>query len=298
MVQLADIVDTENSEAVFKTVKALFLKFYPEKPFEIVETAVDDFMALFTGKYPGYRPCNTRYHDIVHTTDAILAFSRLVDGYNLSNKPLTAEKVTIGLISAILHDCGYIQKEDDTTGTGAKYTLDHVERSIDFIGHYLKKKGLFEKYFLSARSIIACTGVRVDLSEISFSDSEDRVLGSILGTADLIGQVSARNYLEKLVYLYQEFCEGGVSGYESEFDLLGKSIDFYYNIALKRLENVFGSLYCLARIHFNKRHQIDRDLYLEAMEGNMAYLKAVIQSGPADYREKLRRYPFSRLTRT
>ena len=295
MVPLAIIGEAKNPEAVSGIVKALFLEFYPEDAFVFIQTILNDSVALFEGKYPGYRSCNTRYHDIGHTLDAVLAFSRLLDGYNLSQKPLKVEKATVGIISAVLHDSGYIQKEEDKTGTGAKYTLNHVERSIDFMGAYLKKKELFEKYFESARSIIACTGVRVDPSGISFPDSEDRILGSILGTSDLIGQLSARNYLEKLTYLYQEFCEGGVLGYESEFDLLRKSIDFYYNIALKRLDNTFESVYQLARIHFLKRHQLDRDLYLEAVESNIAYLKQVIDGPATDYREKLKRRPPNRL---
>ena len=175
MTQLVEIGDTETPEAVFDTVKSLFLKFYPEESFVFIQATLNDFLALFTGKYPGYRSCNTRYHDLVHTLDAVLAFSRLLDGYNLSQLPLTAEKAAVGIDSAVLHDSGYIQGREDTTGTGAKYTLNHVERSIDFIGEYLKEKGAYDTYFQSARSIVACTGLRVDQSGISFPEIERRM---------------------------------------------------------------------------------------------------------------------------
>lgn len=35
-----------------------------------------------------------------------------------------------------------------------------------------------------------------------------------------------RAYLAKLIYLYHEFREGGVAGYESELDLLKKTPTF------------------------------------------------------------------------
>lgn len=286
---MTEIVDTTSPDAVFKEIESLFIRFYPDEEFSLIKTVFRNFLKLFRGNYPGYRACNTKYHDIGHTTDALLAFSRLIDGHNLSKKKLAAGKVKIGFISTTLHDSGYIQKEGDTTGTGAKYTASHVERSIDFIGEYLKKEGLYEECFLSAKSMVECTGLGVDISEISFPDSEDRILGIILGTADLIGQIASRDYLEKLIYLYHEFREGDVQGYESEFDLLKKSVDFYYNTALRRLDNSLDGTYKLARIHFLQRYNIDKNLYLESMERNLKYLKIVTKLSASKFRKKLRR---------
>lgn len=289
MIQVTEIVDTTSPDAVFKEIESLFIQFYPDEEFFLIKTVFRNFLKLFKGNYPGYRACNTKYHDIDHTTDALLAFSRLIDGHNLSKKRLAVGKVKIGLISTILHDSGYIQKEGDTTGTGAKYTASHVERSIDFIGKYLKKAGLHEEYFLSAKSMVECTALEVDISEISFPDSEDRILGIILGTADLIGQIASRDYIEKLIYLYREFREGDVQGYESELDLLKKSVDFYYNTAFRRLDNSLEGMYKLARIHFLQRYNIDKNLYLESMERNLEYLKMVTKLSASKFRKKLRR---------
>jgi hypothetical protein len=290
MVQFSQLVNMGNPDAVFEEVKSLFLYFYPEEEFELVRTVFKDLHELFSGNYHGYRACNTTYHNILHTTDAMLAFSRLIDGYNISSKIiLPIEKVRTGLIAVILHDSGYIQSEEDAGGTGAKYTLSHVKRSISFIKDYFKKIGLDNRSFLSAGTMVECTGLQVNVSGMSFQDKHDRILGFMLGTADLIGQMASRTYLERLIYLYNEFKEGDVPGYESEFDLLKKTVDFYQNIVVPRLEQDFEGMYKLTRMHFKKRYDVDKDLYSEAIKNNMEYLEKVIIISPDKYYSKLRR---------
>ena len=94
---------------------------------------------LFRGNYPGYQKCNTWYHDLKHTTDCLLAMARLLHGASLNGLPLPDRDVVLGLTAALFHDTGYIQAEDDLEGTGAKYTLVHVERSVAFMEKYFAR---------------------------------------------------------------------------------------------------------------------------------------------------------------
>jgi hypothetical protein len=286
--ELAQLVDMKNPGAVLKEVKSIFCRCYGENEFSPVEKAFEDFIKLFKGDYPGYRACNTSYHDITHTTDALLAFSRMMDGYNISENIIPAKKAVTGLIAVILHDSGYIQKKDDTSGTGAKYTIEHIKRSISFMKEYFRENSLGEESFFSASNMVECTGLQADVNRENFRDEQDRVLGFMLGTGDLIGQMSSRTYLERLLFLYREFKEGSVPGYESEFDLMEKTIDLYRDTVTRRLERDFEGVYKFARSHFKVRHGIDKNLYIQAIENNIRYLESVLKD-PSDYDKKLRR---------
>src|ERR1035437_1292885 len=104
-VQFAQLLDMSNTAAVFEEIKYNFIHYYPVREFLDVRQAFVCFNDLYDGKYPGYGKCKTKYHDKIHTTDALLSISRLIDGYNLENQvklPLT--KVKIALIATILHD--------------------------------------------------------------------------------------------------------------------------------------------------------------------------------------------------
>lgn len=288
-IQLSHLVDMEDPAAVFEEVKYNFIQFYPFTEFSAVRGTFGDFNALFEGKYAGYRGCNTRFHDKLHTTDALLAISRLIDGYNLSNKkPIPVELVKIALIATILHDSGYIQKDDDVLGTGAKHTLKHVERSIEFIDEYFAGKGLAKADFASAKNMVSCTGIGLDISKIEFASKPEKILGLMLGTADLIGQMSSRTYLERLLFLYWEFKEGNIPGYDSEFEMLRKTIGFYESTRVKFTEVFEDIEKCLIH-HFRKRYGIDEDLYYKAMHRQIEYLRDVVRQDASGYRKLLRR---------
>ena len=84
-IQLSNLVNMRSPDAVFEEVKCNFVRYYPIASFSEVRTVYRDFISLFEGHYPGYQSCNTMYHDKTHTTDTLLALSRLIDGYNIKN---------------------------------------------------------------------------------------------------------------------------------------------------------------------------------------------------------------------
>lgn len=284
--QLALILDCERPEAVINEVQTIFFHNYKLESFEKIENTFNNVCKLFTGKLKGYKACNTEYHDLKHTLDAFLATARLIDGRNLSIGIYNESKVVNLLIAALLHDTGYIQEEADLTGTGAKYTATHVKRSIDFTSKNSELLQLSSDEIAEISSFIACTGLKSDY--ISTLGDDDRSGGSILATADLIGQMSDRAYLEKLLFLYYEFSEAGLDGFDTSFDILRKTLLFYES-TMDRLENTLSKSYQFAKNHFKLRYGIDENLYMSAIEKQMEYLKTIINDESTNFRNKLKR---------
>jgi hypothetical protein len=185
-----------------------------------------------------------------------------------------------------MHDTGYIQRSDDRVGTGAKYTAVHIDRSIDFMEHYLRGRGWSREDFEVCRCALQCTGLSARLDRISFPTEESRTLGMMLGTADLLGQMASRAYLEKLPFLYQELREGKLLNGQSEFEFLRGTPSFYRQ-TLERIKNELGGVARFMKDHFRARRGIDRDLCLAAIEENMACLESILESHPGDYRSFL-----------
>jgi len=290
-VQLAMLVDKNRPERVLDEVKKIYCHHYPSRGFAPVKKNFSLVRKVFLGRYRGYRACNTEYHDFGHTMDALLASARLVDGRNLEGAPLDQRLVINLYNAALLHDSGYIQEEWDTEGTGAKYTSNHVERSVAFMGHNAGVLGIGGADLPVVERLIRCTGLSVDLDTIDFASADERLAGCMLGTADLLGQMSDRAYLEKLIFLYNEFREAGIPGFNTEFDILRKTVDFY-EVTLARLKGPCMAVYEQAQGHFRARHGVDRNLYMEAIARHIAYLQKIIEDDTTNFRHKLKRGPW------
>jgi len=287
-VQLSRIVNMGSPRSVMNEAWRIVLMMIPKFNFDTLVRVFKDIARLFQGQYPGYRKCTTDYHDLKHTTDAFLAMARLIHGRVVCGENLTQEHINLGLICALMHDTGYIQTLDDDIGTGAKYTRIDTRRSIVFMEKYIADTGFLKEDFKDCPDILKCTGLDTDINKIQFASREIEVLGKMLGTADLLGQMADRTYLEKLLFLFYEFREGGVMGYDNELDLLKKTIDFYA-MTRKRFARTLGSMNEYVRYHFKVRWNLDRDLYAEAIEKNISYLNFLLEHHEKDYYEYLRR---------
>jgi hypothetical protein len=280
-VQFSDPVDGGKPEEVLEEVRTLSLMVAKDFDWGTVEAIYRDVDGLFAGLYPGYRRCETKYHDLEHTTDIFLAMARLIHGAHASGLTLSRRGIRLGLTAALMHDTGYIQRSDDRIGTGAKYTAVHIDRSIDFMEHYLRGRGWLREDFEVCRCALHCTGLSARLDRISFPTEESRTLGMMLGTADLLGQMASRAYLEKLPFLYQELREGKLLNGQSEFEFLRETPSFYRQ-TLERMKNELGGVSRFMKDHFRARREIDRDLCLAAIEENMACLESILESHPGD----------------
>jgi hypothetical protein len=275
-------------KAVLAEVHRILGGILEENDFVRLDHVFADVELLFSGMYPGYSECNTRYHDLEHTTDTLLAMARLIHGAFESGRIIDRRIVLLGLVAALLHDTGYIQTIDDRAGTGAKYTSSHIFRSINFAKDYLLSRGYARADYSVCRNALLCTGINSRVDMIAFRTEDDALIGKMLGTSDLFGQMASSRYLEKLPHLHQELVEGGVVDRGSEYEFL-ENTEAFYRSTLERFANDLGGAYGYMQEHFRARWGIDRDLYLEAIEDNIEYLGSVLRSHPEDYLRLLKR---------
>jgi len=293
-------VNVEDAGAVRDAVVSLFAQRYPGEDFSALAHTFDDVRALFEGRFPGYLACDTLYHDIRHTLDMTLAMARLIDGHErvcATQDRLGPRRAALGVIIALLHDSGYMKRASEAqVENGAVFTKVHVSRSADFLARYLPSAGFTEEATLAAR-IVHFTGYEVEVENIDVSDPKDRLLGCMVGTADLIGQMSDRLYLEKCRdFLYQEFVYGRIARetlpdgrelvrYTSPEDLIIKTPGFYEYVARTRIRNKLGGVDRYAEAHFG-----GEDMYAVEIDRNIDHLRSVLEK--ADF-SRLRRLCYS-----
>lgn len=287
-VQLARLVDGENPAAVIAEAERIFKFWYGDDDWKPVGTAAADIVDLFAGGFPGYRACDTDYHDLRHTMAVLLATARISDGLFIEKGPCPVALCRNLYIAAICHDTGYIRTLDEEGGTGARFTSVHVSRSAMFAKAHRERWDVTEADAACSARIILATGLKDEYGEQAWADSDERQGGAILASADLVGQMADRAYLEKLLFLYYEFKEAGFLGYETEFDMLRNTMGFY-EMTVDRLDNSLGGIRVAARRHFAERWNLDRDLYAESMARQINYLRGILDDASTNFRKKLKR---------
>jgi len=275
-IKLYDLVDFANPQDILQELKHIASLIVNDFEDSRLERIYADIEKLFKGDFPGYRASNTKYHDLEHTNSVVLATARLIHGAFVEGHSFSAEAILLGLIGAIFHDIGFIQNDADVSGSGAKYTIGHEERSIQFMKKYLSQQSFAEQDIEDCTHIIMCTILNLTIKDIPFRSNDVEMLGKIVGSADLLAQMADREYLEKLFMLFKEFEEAGMPGYGSEMELLKKTEDFYKYVALQRLSKGFDDVSAFMRSHFKNRWDLDRDLYQESIIANIKYLKAIL----------------------
>jgi hypothetical protein len=283
---------------VIRVFKGLYQVAAPE-----LERAFADATALYAGAHPGYHACDTEYHDLQHVLDVTLAMARLMDGYQRGRRPgeapLSRELFLVGALAALFHDIGYLRRRHDRRHRyGAEYTLTHVSRSAAFLRGYAHSLGLGPRARVAA-TLVHYTGYERPAETIRVSDTLLRRLGHMLGTADIIAQMSDRCYLEKCrERLYPEFVLGGLAGrrlggrralpqFSSGDELVQRTPAFYYGAA-RRLELQLARAYDYAGRHFGGDNP-----YLDEMRKNIDHAQRVAQLPSVG--EGLRRQPPSTL---
>ena len=272
---LVDFLPNSSPSGILAEVVYILDLLNPEFDTAPIEDASRLTIRLFSGRFEGYRACNTGYHDLGHTMDTFLAMARLIHGAYADGNRITPRQTICGLIAALFHDAGYIQESDDTEGTGAKYTATHVQRSMDFIRRHASDLGLSAAEAEMCRRIVLFTDLATPVENSASVDDPAVFLGKMLGTADLVAQMADRIYLEKLLFLYHEFKEGMAGVYESETDLLRKTVSFYDLIAVRLDETLDGTDRFLTS-HFKNRWHLALNPYREAISKHKSYLKHIL----------------------
>ncbi len=276
-------VDTKHPPAVAKAVKAAFAGIGAEASFPLLDRLFVDVTEMFEGHYPGYQAIDMHYHDYEHTMQATICLVHLLQGRSrtLERPVLLARDWELAVMAVLLHDSGYLKKNDDLTGTGAKYTFVHERRSCDFAREYLPRMGVTASEIEDICTAIICTGPRSKISQVSFHRDEARQMAFILVTADYLAQMSAVDYLEKLPVLFREFQEAfdfeqiplEKRPYHSLQELLEKSPGFWSNYVRPMLDFEAGG------VHRYLTTAGQPNPYLQAVEANLAELRRRLQAG-------------------
>ena len=273
-------VVTKDPTAVEVEVQAAYLAIFPNADQRFVSRAFGWATECFLGTFKDYQAVDTAYHDFEHTLQGALCLARLLRGRHLAaaHPQLTQRMFQLGLLGILLHDSGYLKKRGDTEGTGAKYTVTHVERGVELVAELLGEKRFAAADIKSVQNMIHCTGMEAVLRAIPFQNDMERIVGFAVGTADLLGQLAAEDYVDKLPALYSEFAEAArfskdrthfVMTYSSANDLMRKTPVFWEKIVQRKLNRDFGGLYRF----LNDPYPHGPNEYLERVEANMQRLR-------------------------
>lgn len=106
-----------------------------------------------------------------------------------------------------------------------------------------------------------------------------------------------RTYLEKLLFLYYEFREADFPGYDTEFDILRKTLGFYESTKIRLFETL-NNASNYAYEHFESRYGVKKNLYMESIQRQIDYLQSIIDDDSANFRTKLKRLDLDEVSRT
>jgi len=276
--RLYELTDTSSPAETLAEIKNILFLIDPYLDPSPIEKIFGDIIRLFNGEFPGYRASNTKYHNLEHTCSSTLASARFIHGLHIQGQVFSPGLVQLCLIGTLFHDTGLIQiKEEVEVGTGAQHTIGHEDRSIAFMEKYFAENGYSREDIRDCGHMIRCSELFFPLEEIPFDSEEVRIMGKVLGTADLVAQLADRNYQEKLPMLFLEFQEAGMEGFESPLELLKKTEEFYRKVARKRLTGELEGVSSAALHHFRERWKIDKNLYEESIKYNIRCMKETVR---------------------
>ncbi|MCO5053209.1 MAG: hypothetical protein M9920_13000 [Verrucomicrobiae bacterium] len=275
------IVATDDPRAVKSEVQTAYLSMYPEGDPQFVNRVFGWVEDSFSGQHPDYQASDARYHDLEHTLQGTLCFVRLLHCRAKAGATPTISQHNFerGLIGILLHDTGYLKRRHDLEGTGAKYTATHVLRSLEFTNQLLARKAFPLADIRAVQNMIRCTGIDVFLESISFLSAEERLVGHALGTADLLGQMAAKDYVEKLPILHAEFQEAarhdrGHTDFITKFggaeELISRTPAFWRDYVLPKLQKEFDGLYRF----LNDPYPDGRNWYIEQIDANIERIES------------------------
>jgi hypothetical protein len=277
---MVESVNTRDPSCVEGEVQAAYREMFPQGDPKFIPTIFAWALSWFSGHYRDYQPIDAHYHDLEHTLQGILCMARLLRRRNaLGHEPrLTQRLFELGMLAMLMHDTGYLKKRGDSEGTGAKYTLIHVDRSIEFANELMLGHDFGFKDILAVQNMIRCTGINVKLETVRFQDQLERIACFALGTADLLGQMAAADYVDKLPVLYLEFAEAARQSpdgkmkaggfFTSAEDLMQKTPLFWHNYVRSKIHRDFLGLYrCL-----NDPYPDGPNFYIDRIESNIARL--------------------------
>jgi hypothetical protein len=153
-----------------------------------------------------------------------------------------------------------------------------VSRSAEFAALLLAEKDFNPAEVLAVQNMIQCTGVNANLAALPFQSGAERLVGFALATADLLGQMAAQDYPDKLPILYSEFAEAEqyateknpvISGFKSAADLMRHTPVFWETFVQPKLKQDFCALYRF----LNHPYPSGPNYYLNRIRANLERVK-------------------------
>ena len=256
-------------------ITGVFHAHFPGQDPGFLQSTFGAVQQFFEGRFPGYQACDSVYHDFAHTNVACEAVARILDGHLISGAAprITARDFELTIAAILLHDTGYIKKTGDCEGTGAKYTLVHPSRSIEFAQVLLTELGVTLDEIGKVQAAIHFAGGEDNQAAPALS-ARDRFIGCVVGSGDLLGQMAAPDYPERLPGLYAEFHEAtlfagiegtGIGSYQNAADLMRRTREFYETHVLDLLTHRWDRVHEVLQYHFAD----GRNQYLDAIVQNL-----------------------------
>jgi hypothetical protein len=202
------------------------------------------------------------YHNVEHTMLVTLAGHDIFKGRALL-KPSTPTDYSNFIVACLTHDIGYVRgvvkgdKDDGyvVDGTGRKISLPRGSSDAALAPYHVERSKLFVLDRVAAVEGLDSARIARAIASTQFpyasptDEKQDEQgideLGSLLRTADLIGQLGDPHYLRKANALYYEFEEIGLNrqlGYESPADIVDKYPQFYWNNISPHIQAAIGYL--------------------------------------------------------
>jgi hypothetical protein len=278
---MLESVNTRDPLWVQSELQAAYAEMFPQGDREFIPKIFGWAASWFSGTYRDYLAIDAHYHDLEHTMQGILCMGQLLcRRHRQPSEPRTTPRMMeLGLLAMLTHDTGYLKKRGDTEGTGAKYTLIHVDRSIAFAGELMLGHGFPAQEILAVQNMVRCTGVNVKLESVQFQNPLERTVGFALGTSDLLGQMAAADYVDKLPTLYTEFAEAARASsdgrmkaggfFSSAEDLMQKTPLFWENYVWNKINRDFLGLYRF----LNDPYPDGPNDYIDRIKSNIARLR-------------------------
>ena len=248
----------------------------PGAPSTLIESVAELIDTLFAGKQPDYQKADLEYHNLEHTLLATQCFIDLAAGRREHGAVpvFTHRDFSLGCAAILMHDIGYLKKRNDLTGTGAKYTTSHVERSCAMAAWFLPDMGVTSAEMDVVLNAIRCTGITSQINQLTFANDVARLTGCMVATADYLGQMADPDYPAKLPALFAEFEEANDFNhvpadkrmFKSPKDLMSKSVGFWNFFALPKLEGDYEGVYRLLS------GPDGRNPYLDAVQANLVQI--------------------------
>lgn len=254
-----------------------FLALFPDSDPAFIHRAFQLARDCFEGRYPGYQPIDAVYHDFEHTLQGTLCLFRLLSGRARAKAapPLTPRWFELTLVAILFHDSGYLKKSSEREGTGARFTWNHVTRSESFVATVLAKLGYPADDIQAVQHMIRCTELNIDLGQIPFGSELEKQLGFALATADLLAQMAADDYVEKLPALFAELEESyrfqpatanTGNRFTSAQDLRDKTPGFWNFYVLPKINQDFLGVYR----YLNRPLPDGPNVLLDSIQANLA----------------------------